>query len=145
ESIVEYSEIGRSYTYNIIKEGQYLPTTYLKYTQWQNGFRIPDNYELEILQQIRDTKRRATVLKPFDNLTSTEQNNRAKKVAKSVYEIFDQIATKNCHPKDKPNLTSIGFDIKDQSFYFNIDEKNVEDTKNKTRAVVQACDKGQVT
>ncbi|CAG8846860.1 3409_t:CDS:1, partial [Racocetra persica] len=43
----------------------------------------------------------------------------------------------------KPNLTSIGFDIKDQSFYFNIDEKSVKDTKNKTKAVVQACDKGQ--
>ncbi|CAB4392320.1 unnamed protein product [Rhizophagus irregularis] len=35
--IIEYSETGRSYTYNIIEE----------YTKRQNGFRIPDNYEVE--------------------------------------------------------------------------------------------------
>ena len=50
ESIIEYSEIGRSYTYNIIEEGHYPPITYLKYTKRQNGFsgfRIPDNYKVE--------------------------------------------------------------------------------------------------
>jgi hypothetical protein len=46
-SIIEYSEPGRSYTYNIIKEGNYPPATYLKCTNRQNGFPIPDNYEIE--------------------------------------------------------------------------------------------------
>ncbi|CAB4407661.1 unnamed protein product [Rhizophagus irregularis] len=45
--IIEYSETGRSYTYNIIEEGNYPPVAYLKYTKRQNGFRIPDNYEVE--------------------------------------------------------------------------------------------------
>ncbi|CAG8636037.1 7589_t:CDS:2, partial [Diversispora eburnea] len=31
--------------------------------------------QLEILQQIRDNRQRATFLKPFDNLTPTGQNN----------------------------------------------------------------------
>ncbi|RHZ77769.1 hypothetical protein Glove_173g3 [Diversispora epigaea] len=110
ESIIEYSEPERSYTYEIIEERQYPSITYLKYTKG-NIFRIPNNYELktswgkkkkdkqlnktikkktrysgshlfglhlEILQQSRDACRRVTVLKPFDNLTSTGQNNRAK-------------------------------------------------------------------
>ncbi|CAB4446749.1 unnamed protein product [Rhizophagus irregularis] len=45
--IIEYSETGRSYTYNIIEEGNYTPVAYLKYTKRQNGFQIPDNYEVE--------------------------------------------------------------------------------------------------
>ncbi|RHZ52151.1 hypothetical protein Glove_464g36 [Diversispora epigaea] len=46
ESIIEYSEPGRSYTYEIIEEGQYPSITYLKYTKG-NIFRIPNNYELK--------------------------------------------------------------------------------------------------
>ncbi|CAG8708690.1 2937_t:CDS:2, partial [Dentiscutata erythropus] len=60
----------------------------------------------EILQQI-------TVLKSFDNLTSTGQNNRAKKVA-----------NKNCHPEDESILKSIEFDINNKSFYFDVNEKS---------------------
>ena len=37
EPIVEYSEIGQSYTYDIIEEGYYPPAAYLKYTKDQ-GF-----------------------------------------------------------------------------------------------------------
>ncbi|GET00460.1 hypothetical protein GLOIN_2v1472827 [Rhizophagus clarus] len=217
ESIIQYSDSERSYTYNIIKEGTYPPAAYLKYTKGQKGFRIPDNYEaetslrkpktrqvvrciikyveknpvywiyygdrfqyhvkseksssdvaclyakalnpetktrysgphffglhLEILQQTRDTHRRATVLKSFDNLTSTGQNNRAKKIAKSVSAIFDQEMTKSCHLDDNPNLKSIEFSIKDNFFNFSFNEENVE-IKHKARAAVQACDKGQVT
>ena len=48
--IIEYSETGRSYTYNIIKEGRYPPASYIKYTKRQNGLRIPDNYEVESSQ-----------------------------------------------------------------------------------------------
>ncbi|EXX71393.1 hypothetical protein RirG_078850 [Rhizophagus irregularis DAOM 197198w] len=215
--IIEYSETGRSYTYNIIEEGNYPPVAYLKYTKRQNGFRIPDNYEvetswgkpkkrhlvrciikyvdnnpiywvcygnnyqhqiksekscsdaaslyakaldpetktrhsgpyvfglqLEILQQARNAKRRAATLKPFDNLTLTGQNNRAKKIAKSVHAIFDQTAIKSCHLEDKPILKSIEFDIKDQPFHINMGEENVEDMKHKVRATVQACDRGQI-
>jgi hypothetical protein len=47
ESIIQYSDSERSYTYNIIKEGTYPPAAYLKYTKGQKGFRIPDNYEVE--------------------------------------------------------------------------------------------------
>ncbi|GBB86015.1 hypothetical protein RclHR1_12460001 [Rhizophagus clarus] len=99
---------------------------------------------LEILQQTRDTHRRATVLKSFDNLTSTGQNNQAKKIAKSVSAIFDQEMTKSCHLDDNPNLKTIEFSIKDNFFNFSFNEENVE-IKHKARAAVQACDKGQVT
>jgi len=47
EPIIQYSDSERSYTYNIIKEGSYLPAAFLKYTKGQNGFRIPDNYEVK--------------------------------------------------------------------------------------------------
>ncbi|GES79267.1 hypothetical protein GLOIN_2v1792490 [Rhizophagus clarus] len=99
---------------------------------------------LEILQQTRDTHRRATVLKSFDNLTSTGQNNQAKKIAKSVSAIFDQEMTKSYHLDDNPNLKTIEFSIKDNFFNFSFNEENVE-IKHKARAAVQACDKGQVT
>ena len=33
ESIIQYSDSGRSYTYEIIKEGHYPHVTYLKYTK----------------------------------------------------------------------------------------------------------------
>jgi hypothetical protein len=46
ESIVKYSESGRSYTYDIIQEGRYPPAAYLKYTKGQR-FRIPDDYEVK--------------------------------------------------------------------------------------------------
>jgi hypothetical protein len=46
ESIIQYSEPGRSYTYNVIEEGYYPSANYLKYTKGQS-FRIPDNYEVE--------------------------------------------------------------------------------------------------
>ncbi|PKY32968.1 hypothetical protein RhiirB3_451535, partial [Rhizophagus irregularis] len=217
ESVIQYSDSERSYTYNIIKEGTYPPAAYLKYTKGQKGFRIPDNYEvetslrkpktrqivkciikyvekkpvywvyygdkfqyhvkseksssdvaclyakalnpetktrysgphffglhLEILQQTRDIYRRATVLKSFDNLTQTGQNNRAKKIAKSISAIFDQETTKCCHLDDDSNLKSIEFSIRDNSFHFSFNEDNVE-IKHKARAAVQACDKGQVT
>ena len=75
---------------------------------------------MEVLQQARDTHQRATVLKSFDNLTSTGQNNRAKKIAKSVCAIFDQAITESCHLEDDPNLKSIEFNIKEKSFYFSI-------------------------
>ncbi|CAG8589261.1 961_t:CDS:2, partial [Dentiscutata heterogama] len=218
KSVIEYSETGRSYTYNIIKEGQYPPAIYLKYTQRKNGFRIPDDYEvessweksntkhlvkciieyidknpiyyiyyghkyqfyvksekscsdaanlyskalnpmtktrysgpqifglqLEILQQIRDNKRQITVLKSFDNLTSTGQNNRAKKIASSIHTVFDQVANKNCHPEDESILKSIEFDINNKSFYFDVNEKSNDDNKYKARAAVKACDKSQIT
>ncbi|CAG8605592.1 239_t:CDS:2, partial [Racocetra fulgida] len=121
------------YTYNIIKEGQYPPATYLKYTQRKNGFQIPDNYEVE------------SILKSFGNLTSTGQNNRAKKIANSIHTIFDQIANKNCHLEDEPTLKSIEFDINYKSFYFDVNEKSNEDNKYKARAVVKACNKSQIT
>ncbi|UZO29709.1 uncharacterized protein OCT59_023169 [Rhizophagus irregularis] len=213
ESVIQYSDSERSYTYNIIKEGTYPPAAYLKYTKGQKGFRIPDNYEvetslrkpktrqivkciikyvekkpvywvyygdkfqyhvkseksssdvaclyakalnpetktrysgphffglhLEILQQTRDIYRRATVLKSFDNLTQTGQNNRAKKIAKSISAIFDQETTKCCHLDDDSNLKSIEFSIRDNSFHFSFNEDNVE-IKHKARAAVQACDK----
>jgi len=47
ESTIQYSDSEQSYTYNIIKEGNYPSATYLKYTKGQKGFRIPDNYEVE--------------------------------------------------------------------------------------------------
>ncbi|GET54092.1 hypothetical protein GLOIN_2v1788906 [Rhizophagus irregularis DAOM 181602=DAOM 197198] len=100
--------------------------------------------QLEILQQARNAKRHAATLKPFDNLTLTGQNNRAKKIAKSVHAIFDQTAIKSCHLEDKPILKSIEFDIKDQPFHINMGEENVEDMKHKVRATVQACDRGQI-
>ncbi|CAB5364990.1 unnamed protein product [Rhizophagus irregularis] len=92
----------------------------------------------------RDIYRRATVLKSFDNLTQTGQNNRAKKIAKSISAIFDQETTKCCHLDDDSNLKSIEFSIRDNSFHFSFNEDNVE-IKHKARAAVQACDKGQVT
>ncbi len=84
-------------------------------------------------------------MKSFDNLTSTGQNNRAKKIAKSISAIFDQTTTKSCHLDDNPSLKSIKFDIRDNSFHLSVNEKNVEKIKHKARAAVQACDKGQVT
>ncbi len=84
-------------------------------------------------------------MKSFDNLTSTGQNNRAKKIAKSISAIFDQTTAKSCHLDDNPSLKSIKFDIRDNSFHLSINEKNVEEIKHKARAAVQACDKGQVT
>ncbi|GBC07443.1 hypothetical protein RclHR1_07480003 [Rhizophagus clarus] len=183
DSIIEYSESGRSYTYNIIEEGNYPPAAYLKYTKQKNPvywiyygnecqYQIKSEksssdaaslytkaldpetktrysgphvfgLQLEVLQQARDTKRRATTLKPFNNLTITGQNNRAKKIAKSVHAIFDQTAIKSVI--HKPILKSIEFNIKDQHFYFSIGKEDVEDTKHKARATVEACDKGQIT
>ncbi|CAB5383823.1 unnamed protein product [Rhizophagus irregularis] len=218
ESIIQYSDSERSYTYDIIKEGNYPHATYLKYTKGQKGFRIPDNYEvkvslrkpktrqvvrcmikymeknpvywiyygdkfqyhvkseksssnaaclyakalnpeiktrysgphffglhLEILQQARDIHQRATVLKSFDNLTSTGQNNRAKKIAKSISTIFDQVTAKDCHSDDNLSLKSIEFDIGNNSFYLSVNKENIEEIKHKARAAVQACDKGQVS
>ncbi|CAG8494703.1 3610_t:CDS:2 [Dentiscutata heterogama] len=82
--------------------------------------------QLEILQKIRDNKRQTTVLKSFDNLTSTGQNNHAKKFANTIHTIFDQVANKNCHSEDEPILKSIEFDINNKSFYlslFSFDKK----------------------
>ena len=59
ESIIQYSDSERSYIYNIIKEGNYLPIASLKYTKGQNGFRIPDNYEVET--SLRKPKTRQVV------------------------------------------------------------------------------------
>ena len=59
ESIIQYSDSERSYIYNIIKEGNYPPIAYLKYTKGQNGFRIPDNYEIET--SLRKPKTRQVV------------------------------------------------------------------------------------
>ncbi|CAB4423108.1 unnamed protein product [Rhizophagus irregularis] len=180
ENIIQYFELGRSYTYNVIEEGYYPPANYLKYTKGQN-FRIPDNYE--ILSSWGKPKKRqsvrciikyveknpvywvyfgkafqyhvkseksssdvaVTILKSFDNLTSTGQNNRAKKIAKSVYAIFDQTTTESCHSEDDPSLKSIEFNIKKKSFHFSVGKENTEELKHKARAAVQACDKGQIT
>ncbi|RHZ52245.1 hypothetical protein Glove_463g63 [Diversispora epigaea] len=135
----------RSYTYEIIEEGQYPSITYLKYTKG-NIFRIPNNYELKtkILQQSRDACRRATVLKPFDNLTPTGQNNRTKQITKSVCNIFNQIAIEKCHPEDNPKLKSIELDIKNKFYQISIGKENTEEIIYRVRAIVQACDKGQV-
>ena len=46
ESIIQYFELERSYTYKIIEEGYYSPATYLKYTKEQS-FQIPDNYKVK--------------------------------------------------------------------------------------------------
>ncbi|CAG8583691.1 7929_t:CDS:2 [Rhizophagus irregularis] len=100
---------------------------------------------LEVLQQARDAHRQVTILKSFDNLTSTGQNNRAKKIAKSVYAIFDQTTTESCHSEDDPSLKSIEFNIKKKSFHFSVGKENTEELKHKARAAVQACDKGQIT
>ncbi|CAG8603137.1 7662_t:CDS:2, partial [Diversispora eburnea] len=43
---IEFSESGRSYTNEIIEEGQYPPITYLKYPK-DNAFRIPNNHGLK--------------------------------------------------------------------------------------------------
>ncbi|PKY27400.1 hypothetical protein RhiirB3_529185 [Rhizophagus irregularis] len=66
--IIEYSETGRNYTYNIIEEGNYLPVAYLKYTKRQNGFQIPDNYEVE-MSWIKPKKRHLVrcIIKYVDN------------------------------------------------------------------------------
>ncbi|RHZ81123.1 hypothetical protein Glove_123g24 [Diversispora epigaea] len=184
-SIIEYSEPGRSYTYEIIEEGQYPSITYLKYTKG-NIFRIPNNYKLktndyqdqvkfnkscsdvanlyaqktikkktqysgphlfglhlEILQQSRDACRRVTVLKPFDNLTPTGQNNRAKQITKSVCNIFNQIAIEKCHPEDNPKLKSIELDIKNKSYQISIGKENTEEIIHKAKATVQACNKAE--
>ncbi|CAB4488180.1 unnamed protein product [Rhizophagus irregularis] len=100
---------------------------------------------LEILQQTRDTHQRITVLKSFDNLTSTGRNNRAKKIAKSVSTIFDQAAANNCHLDDNPSLKSVEFNIGNSSFCISVNKENIEEIKYKARAAVQACDKGQVS
>ncbi|GES99260.1 hypothetical protein GLOIN_2v1543171 [Rhizophagus clarus] len=134
DSIIEYSESGRSYTYNIIKEGYYPPVAYLRYTKRQNGCIIkyveknlvywiyygneyqyqikseksssdaassyakaldPETktrysrphvfgLQLEVLQQARDTKRQATTLKPFNNLTITDKITEQKKLQKLI-------------------------------------------------------------
>ncbi|PKY36393.1 hypothetical protein RhiirB3_458897 [Rhizophagus irregularis] len=59
ESIIQYSDSERSYTYDIIKEGNYPHATYLKYTKGQKGFRIPDNYEVKV--SLRKPKTRQVV------------------------------------------------------------------------------------
>ncbi|RHZ81124.1 hypothetical protein Glove_123g22 [Diversispora epigaea] len=99
---------------------------------------------LEILQQSRDACRRVTVLKPFDNLTPTGQNNRAKQITKSVCNIFNQIAIEKCHPEDNPKLKSIELDIKNKSYQISIGKENTEEIIHKAKATVQACNKGQV-
>ncbi|RHZ67232.1 hypothetical protein Glove_302g9 [Diversispora epigaea] len=98
---------------------------------------------LEILQQSRDACRRVTVLKPFDNLTPTGQNNRAKQITKSVCNIFNQIAIEKCHSEDNPKLKSIELDIKNKSYQISIGKEHTEEIIHKARAIVQACDKGQ--
>ncbi|RGB21785.1 hypothetical protein C1646_777253 [Rhizophagus diaphanus] len=87
-----------------------------------------------------ETKTRYSILKSFDNLTPTGQNNRAKKIAKSISAIFDQETTKCCHLNDDSNLKSIEFNIRDNSFHFSFNEDNVK-IKHKARAAVQAYDK----
>jgi hypothetical protein len=74
----------------------------------------------------------------------TGQNNRAKKIAKSVCAIFDQVTTKSCYSEDNSSLKSIEFNIKKRSFHFGVDKKNTEKLKHKARAAVQAYDKGQI-
>ena len=59
--------------------------------------------------------------------------------------IFDQTVAKSCHLNDNPNLKSIEFNIRDNSFHLSVNEENIEEIKHKARAAVQACDKGQVT
>ncbi|PKK73816.1 hypothetical protein RhiirC2_775544 [Rhizophagus irregularis] len=96
-------------------------------------------------KQAKDIHQRATVLKSFDNLTSTGQNNRAKKIAKSISTIFDQVTAKDCHSDDNLNLKSIEFDIRNNFFYLNVNKENIEEIKYKAKAAVQACNKGQVS
>ncbi|RHZ61850.1 hypothetical protein Glove_345g92 [Diversispora epigaea] len=91
---------------------------------------------LEILQQSRDACRRVTVLKPFDNLTPTGQNNRAKQITKSVCNIFNQIAIEKCHPEDNSKLKSIELDIKNKSYQISIGKENIEEIIHKARATV---------
>ncbi|RHZ85835.1 hypothetical protein Glove_59g63 [Diversispora epigaea] len=160
-SIIKYSEPGRSYTYDIIKEGLY-PPSYLIYTKGINGYRSCSDaanlyaktrysgphlfgLHLEILQQIRDNHQRATVLKPFNCLTPRGQNNRSKQIAKFAYSSFNQIIIGKSHTNDNPSLKSIEFSIKDKSYHISFGKENVEETIHNARAVVQACDENQIT
>ncbi|CAB4494358.1 unnamed protein product [Rhizophagus irregularis] len=171
ESIIQYSDSERSYTYDIIKEGNYPHATYLKYTKGQKGFQIPDNYEVKV--SLRKPKTRQVVRcmikymeknpvywiyygDKFQYHVKSEKsssnaaclyakNNRAKKIAKSISTIFDQVTAKDCHSDDNLSLKSIEFDIGNNSFYLSVNKENIEEIKHKARAAVQACDKGQVS
>ncbi|CAG8665823.1 9442_t:CDS:1, partial [Diversispora eburnea] len=67
KSIIEYFELGRSYTYDIIKEGLYPSSTYLSYIKGENGYRIPDNYKVKTSWE--RSKTRQTVICAIKYLT----------------------------------------------------------------------------
>ncbi|CAG8665417.1 11682_t:CDS:2 [Rhizophagus irregularis] len=87
EFIIQYSDSKQSYIYyDIIKKENYTHTTYLKYIKGQKVYWIyyRDKFQYHIkseklslnaaclyTKQARDIHQRATVLKSFDNLTST--------------------------------------------------------------------------
>ncbi|GBC15230.2 hypothetical protein GLOIN_2v1763508 [Rhizophagus irregularis DAOM 181602=DAOM 197198] len=73
------------------------------------------------------------------------KNNRAKKIAKSISTIFDQVKVKDCHSDDNLSLKSIEFDIRNNFFYLSVNKENIKEIKYKAKAAVQACDKGQVS
>ncbi|CAG8753863.1 14103_t:CDS:2, partial [Rhizophagus irregularis] len=80
----QYSDVERSYTYDIIKEGNYSPAICLKYTKGQkdkfqyhvkseklgsNAACLYAKSSFEIFEQTRNIHQQETVLKSSDNLT----------------------------------------------------------------------------
>ena len=99
--------------------------------------------QLKILQNMREGRQhRAAALKPFDQLTNTGQNNRAKRIAKEIYTDFETISTNLCHTLNKPTFKSMTFDIKDIVYQIQFGKENLEQNKSQAQAVVQSCDLG---
>ncbi|PKC58753.1 kinase-like protein [Rhizophagus irregularis] len=117
ESVIQFSDNERSYTYDIIKEVNYPPATYLNYTKSQKAFRIPDNYEVELI--LRKPK-------------TGQQEKSSSNAAGLISTIFDQVAAKDCHSDD--NL--IEFDARSCSFCLSVDKENIEEIKLKARTAV---------
>ncbi|CAB5353687.1 unnamed protein product [Rhizophagus irregularis] len=117
ESVIQFSDNERSYTYDIIKKVNYPPATYLNYTKSQKAFRIPDNYEVELI--LRKPK-------------TGQQEKSSSNAAGLISTIFDQVAAKDCHSDD--NL--IEFDARSCSFCLSVDKENIEEIKLKARTAV---------
>ncbi|PKY31638.1 hypothetical protein RhiirB3_449336 [Rhizophagus irregularis] len=102
-----------------------------------------NNYEIKV--SLRKPKTRQSEKLSLNAAYLYAKNNRAKKIAKSISTIFDQVTAKDCHSDDNLNLKSIEFDIRNNFFYLGVNKENIEEIKYKAKAAVQACDKGQVS
>ncbi|CAB4393537.1 unnamed protein product [Rhizophagus irregularis] len=126
ESVIQFSDNERSYIYDIIKKVNYPPATYLNYTKSQKAFRIPDNYEVELILRKPNT----------GQVQEKSSSNAAGLYAKAcnclISTIFDQVAAKDCHSDD--NL--IEFDARSCSFCLSVDKENIEEMKLKARTAV---------